>query len=72
MFSLMEKQGKGEEGVLLNSGYANIFYINDYAGVLRAVRVSWDGDGWGVYASSVEDPHGWFDGYQVFSRNSVL
>jgi hypothetical protein len=72
MFSLMEKQGKGEEGVLLNSGYANIFYINDYADVLRAVRVYWDDGGWGVGAYSVEGPVWWYDGSQVFSRNSVL
>ncbi|MDP1625454.1 MAG: hypothetical protein Q8L64_06935 [bacterium] len=72
MFSLMEKQGKGEDGVLLNNGYANIFYIKDDAGVLRAVRVRWRGGGWLVCASSVEGPRRWDDGDQVFSRNSVL
>ncbi len=72
MFSLMEKQGKGEDGVLLNNGYANIFYIKDLAGVLRTVRVDWGGVGWYVYAYSVEHPDRWYDGSQVFSRNSVL
>lgn len=72
MFSLAEKQGKGEDGVLLNNGYANIFYIKDSGGVLRAVGVDWDGDGWSVGACSVEDPFRWPDGFQVFSRNSVL
>jgi hypothetical protein len=48
MFSLMEKQGKGEDGVLLNNGYANIFYIKDLARVLRAVSVGWRGGGWYV------------------------
>jgi hypothetical protein len=72
MFSLMEKQGKGEDGVLLNSGYANIFYIRDQNGVLRAVCVSWDGGGWNVDAGSVESPFRWSDGRHVFSRNSVL
>lgn len=72
MFSLMEKQKNGEDGVLLNNGYANIFYIRDQNGVLRAVHVHWDGGGWYVDAYSVEDPYGWGDGYQVFSRNSVL
>ena len=48
MFSLMEKQGKGEDGVLLNNGYANIFYIKDSAGVLRTVYVRWGGGGWRV------------------------
>lgn len=72
MFSLMEKQKHGEDGVLLNNGWANIFYIKDSAGVLRSVRVRWRGDGWGVLADSVEDPRGWLVGDQVFSRNSVL
>ena len=72
MFSLMEQQKKGEDGVLLNNGYANIFYIKDQNGVLRAVYVDWDDDGWYVSADSVEDPFRWSDGYQAFSRNSVL
>jgi len=40
--------------------------------VLCAVRVHWRGDGWHVDARSVEGPHRWDDGYQVFSRNSAL
>lgn len=72
MFSLMEKQKHGENGVLLNNGWANIFYIKDGAGVLRAVCVYWRGGGWGVGAGSVGDPGRWPGGYRVFSRNSVL
>ena len=72
MFSLMEKQKNGEDGVLLNNVYANIFYIRDQNGVLRAVRVRWYGVGWRVGADSVGRPHWWADGYQVFSRNSVI
>lgn len=72
MFSLMEKQKNGEDGVLLNNGYANILYIRDQNGVLRAVGVFWNGVGWYVYARSVEGPDRWSDGLQVFSRNSVL
>ena len=55
MFSLMEKQGKGEDGVLLNNGHANIFYIRDSPGVLRAVFVRWDlkDGGWGITAWSI-------------------
>lgn len=69
MFSLMEKQGKGEDGVLLNNGLANIFYIRDQKGVLRTVLVSWNDDGWNVRAHSVEDPDDWDAAFQVFSRN---
>lgn len=72
MFSLMEKQGKGEAGVLLNNGYANIFYVRDSAGMLRAVGVRWYDGGWDVFAYSVLDAGGWGDGDQVFSRNSVV
>lgn len=72
MFSLMEKHGKGEDGVLLNNGYANIFYIKDIAGVLQAVRVHWHVVGWDVLALPVEYPHRWNDGGRVLSRNSVI
>jgi hypothetical protein len=72
MFSLMEKQKNGEDGVLLNNGYANIFYVRDQNGVLRAVNVRWDDGGWGVSARSVEYPGRWYVGRRVFSRNSVL
>jgi hypothetical protein len=68
----MEKQKNGEGGVLLNNGYANIFYIRDQNRVLRAVGVNWHVDGWNVLADSVEHPRRWNDGDQVFSRNSVL
>lgn len=70
MFSLMEKHS--EDGVLLNNGGANIFYIKDNAGVLRAVDVGWRDDGWYVNAGSVGDQDRWFGGRRVFSRNSVL
>ena len=72
MFSLMQKQKNGESGTLLNNGYANIFYIKDQNGVLRAVSVYWFDDGWNVGANSVGDPRRWRGGDQAFSRNSVL
>jgi len=71
MFSLMEKQKNGESGVLLTNGYANIFYIEDVGGILRAVYVSWSGDGWYVIADSVGTPYRWIGGGQVFSRNPL-
>ena len=72
MFFLMEGQKNGEDGVLLNNGRVNIFYIRDQNGVLRAVVVCWRFDGWLVRAYSVKDPFRWDNGCQVFSRNSVL
>jgi len=69
VFDLMSKQANGEEGVLLVDGRANIFYVRDKNGVLRAVYVLWNDDGWHVNAYSVESPYTWHEGYQVFSRN---
>ncbi|MBI2052102.1 MAG: hypothetical protein HYT38_00280 [Candidatus Sungbacteria bacterium] len=70
MFALMERQSKGEAGILLTDGYANIFYVRDIAGLFRAVYPYWYGDGWYVFAGSVEDPGWWYGGYRVFSSNS--
>jgi len=70
LFSLMQKQKHGGKGSLLINGWANIFYIRDINGVLRAVSVSWDGGGWGVSAVSREGPIAWRGGRRVFSRNS--
>lgn len=70
IFVLMAKQPKGEAGVLLVKGYANIFYVRDQNEVLRAVNVLWIVDGWNLIAFSIEYPDGWFGGFQVFSRNS--
>lgn len=67
---LMERQANGEAGTLLTNGFANIFYVRDISGVLRAVCVSWDGDGWRVGANSTSFPYGWGGGRRVFSRNS--
>jgi len=64
----MKKQANGKAGVLLNNGYANIFYIRDQSGVLRAVFVSWRGVGCYVIAYVVSCPYVWLGGYQVFSR----
>jgi hypothetical protein len=70
VFALMEKQPNREDGVLLTNGWANIFYVKDIEGVLRAVLVDWSGDGWGVGARSVGSPDDWDAGGRVFSRNS--
>ncbi len=69
VFGLMSKQAKAETGVLLTNGWANIFYVRDQNGVLRAVFVHWDDGGWSVHAGELGYPDTWLDGYQVFSRN---
>ena len=49
IYSLMLAQSRGQEGTLLNTGSANIFYVLDADGELRSVFVSWHGGGWSVY-----------------------
>ena len=68
--ALIKCQKTGKSGVLLTNGYANIFYVKDVMGVLRAVYVYWFGGGWGVLADSLSFPSRWDDGYRVFSCNS--
>ncbi len=72
IFAMMERQANGEGSELLNNGYANIFYVRDITGTLRAVFVRWLGGGWGVGARPVGYPRGWGAGHQVFSRNSSV
>lgn len=69
IWTLLKMQRNGEPGILLTNGYANIFYIKDTQGVLRAVGVYWRGGGWYVYAGSVTLPCEWDAGRRVFSRN---
>lgn len=70
MFSLMEKQGDGQQGALLTNGRANTFYIRDLKGVLRVVSVYCGYDALIVCADPVGVRLSWGAGYQVFSRNS--
>lgn len=69
MFDQMSKQSKGEEGNLLTNNWANIFYIRDINGVLRAVLVHWEND-WCIMAYSIEQQDSLYDEVRVFSRNS--
>lgn len=71
VFALMRQQPNGENGELLTNGYANIFYVRDITGVVRAVYVRWHDYGWDVSALEVSFPYGWFEGSHVFSRNPV-
>jgi len=72
MVTLMRRQGRGQQGILLTNGYANIFYIRNAKGVFWTVRCCWPsgyGD-WSVYAIPITGPFGWSAGRQVFSRDS--
>jgi len=71
VYAMMQKQANGKSGALLINGWANIFYVKDISGTLRAVRVYWFDDGWFVHAYSIELPHEWDAGHRVFSRNPL-
>lgn len=72
MVALMRGQGRGQNGILLTNGYANIFYIRDAKSILWAVYCHWDsGCGrWIVCANPITDPRGWIAGDRVLSRDS--
>lgn len=70
VWALMAGQPNGEAGKLLNNGWANVFYVKDLDGVVRAVGVFWRGGGWDVGAYEVGSPGPWHGGSRVFSRNS--
>lgn len=72
LFELISKQSKGEDGVLLTNGYANIAYVRGNDGNLWAVSAYWNSvDGyWSVGAYSVGYPYRWVAGRQFLSRDS--
>lgn len=72
IYELMRRQGRGQEGILLVNGYANIFYVRDAKGILWAVYCNWVfvSDYWVVYARSVADSDGWCAGRRVLARDS--
>jgi hypothetical protein len=70
LFSLMEAQKNGEDGLLITNGYGNIFYIKDVDGTLRAVNASWHYGGWLLHANTVADQNGFASGRRFFSRDS--
>jgi hypothetical protein len=69
-FYVLSKQGKGESGVLLVNGLANVAYIPDDDGIVWAVLADWYAGrgGWYVGANPVGAPSGWLDGCQFLSR----
>ncbi|MBI3627878.1 MAG: hypothetical protein HY220_04035 [Candidatus Sungbacteria bacterium] len=67
---LITHQSQGEPGPLLTDGRANIFYVKDAKGILRAVFVFRNACEWHLFARVVADPIRWYEGDRVFSRNS--
>jgi len=61
----MEQQNGGS-GALLKDGSANIFYIPDVNGKLRAVFAYQHGDGWVLNARLMVNPGAWVPGDRIF------
>ncbi len=68
--ALVKLQPRGEEGTLLNNGYANIFYLQVGVQVF-VVRVYWHRDHakWYVNAWKLVEYGRWSEGPRVLSRN---
>lgn len=64
---LMRRQPQGQDGILLNNGYANIFYVNGVHGRVFAVGVRWYNDEWRVLAWKLDEGACWGAGCRVFS-----
>jgi hypothetical protein len=69
---IIGSQPNGEDGELMNDGYANIFYVL-VNGVVVAVRVGWDWRGrhWSVRVWYLNENGDWRAGGRVF-RNTTL
>lgn len=68
MYFLLQRQGMGEDGVLLTNGKANVFYIPDATKELRTVSTRWRGTGWTLNAHVVNHSSGWDWGTRIFTR----
>ncbi|MFZ4648344.1 MAG: hypothetical protein ACOYMB_01770 [Patescibacteria group bacterium] len=70
LYSLMEAQPNGKMGdLVIKWDQANIFYVRDINGTLRAIRLVWFGDGWDVEARPISSPNPWISGIRIFSRH---
>lgn len=69
--TLIEDQWGGKEGMLLNNGYANVFYVK-VNGEVFAVGVSWSADDreWLCRAFRLGDPR-WGAGPRAFSATAA-
>ena len=68
LFSLMEKQKKGENGDLFTDGSANVFYVRDINNALRGIDVYWEHGGWNVRSLSITGKSKWSVDRRIFSR----
>ncbi len=74
--SLIEAQPNGKLGLLLNNGYANIFYVKEKNGKVFIMSVSWDSDDryWSICGGRLDNRGGscWFPGIQIICPGVML
>lgn len=70
---LIKAQWGGKAGIILNNGYANIFYVIGRNNELFAVNVNWSSglDRWRVLAYELDEGGDWSSGDQVFSNKGL-
>ena len=71
IFHQISEQPNGENGILLNNGDVNFFYVRDVSGILRTIRILWQNDAWEIHAILPHDILNlpiWKEGSQIFSR----
>jgi hypothetical protein len=71
LWELLKKQPKGEDGVLLTNGYANIFYIKGKKGKFWAVACYWYSGlhSWDLCAFPVARQDEWGEGRRTISQD---
>lgn len=69
---LIDAQNNGEDGALLNNGYANIFYVVGKNNILFAVGVRWSSgnSNWSIDAFDLVEAYHWDDGHRVFRNKN--
>lgn len=68
IWSMLLKQGVGQEGDLLNDGWWNVFFVRDRSGELCTVGVRWGEKGWYLMAGTAKGLGKWGPDVRVFSR----
>jgi len=67
IYSLLTKQNNCQEGSLITTGEANVFYAVDVFNVVQAVSLHATDNGWKIFAHQTEDFEPWKEGCQIFT-----
>jgi hypothetical protein len=68
IWTLLVHQSRGQSGPLLTDSTPNVFYVRDSMRVMWAVDAVWNGAGWEIGASALNDARPWAYGRQIISH----